>query len=121
MTPHLPRLPRVRRPPRGGAVTAPRLCLSTSAQVARPGPQTPQEDPAMPTPCLLCETPYGKRRRCLCQRCYRKLRECGVPLPPRQRSGPVPWTVETAFERWARTWPARHREALLRALQAVAL
>lgn len=85
-----------------------------------------------PTPelCSLCGI-TRRFRRTLCRSCYRKLRRCGCPLPPRGRSGgrrPVPrrWTagaaekvLETRLYRWLLRWPAEARVKLEAALARV--
>ncbi len=58
--------------------------------------------------CTLCKT-TRRHRRGLCQACYRKLREEGLPLPPRSlRRKP--------FARWLLRWPAEARAQLREAL-----
>lgn len=48
-------------------------------------------------PTLCGHTPGASPRRGLCQRCYRKLLEAGLPMPPRLRSGPDPADVIAAW------------------------
>jgi len=82
----------------------------------------------MPLPCSLCNRapPF---RRTLCRSCYRKLRACGCPLPPRgrpyqsrrlfRRGIPTPDLLGARLVRWLARWPPEARRKLADALSVV--
>lgn len=89
--------------------------MSDDARSALTRPDVPALDASPPVLCWLC----GRTkvfRRTLCRSCYRKLRHCGCPMPPRGRWGGR--TLEGRFATWLRLWPAPVRVALMRALVA---
>jgi predicted amidophosphoribosyltransferase len=63
------------------------------------------------TTCSLCERDLASFRRRLCRSCYRKLSQCGLPLPPRAPSGPV-----VDVRGWVAQWPENRRREFLAAL-----
>lgn len=66
-------------------------------------------------PTLCGHTPGASPRRGLCQRCYRKLLEAGLPMPPRLRPGPDPDRVDVVAA-WVRTLSEDVRRRLSAAL-----
>lgn len=67
-------------------------------------------------PCSMCSR-SDTFRRGLCRTCYRKLSECGLPLPPRGTRWP---RGQVDMVDYLRRVPASKREELLDALVAVA-
>ena len=90
--------------------------------------EIPPGDPSLATepladPCSLCGRHLGVFRRGLCRSCYRKLSDCGLPLPCESRPGPEPFPsdelLEARLTRWLAQWPAVARERLALALAKV--
>lgn len=82
--------------------------------VTMPGTHGP--DAVTPTLALCGHAPGTSPRRGLCQRCYRKLLEAGLPLPPRLAPGPAPLD---GLASWARSLPDDVRRRMLAALMEV--
>ena len=77
---------------------------------------TPHSVPRQRVQCSLCGLNIAQRRA-LCWTCYRKLSECGLPMPPRGTR----WPAKPAdLADYLRRVPAATREALFDALVAVA-
>lgn len=68
--------------------------------------------------CVLCERGRPFRRR-LCRSCHRKLRACGLPLPPMAAPGPRPRPVAVILVAWLEQWSDEQRAALAVALAEV--
>lgn len=73
---------------------------------------------AVETPCLFCPSPA--RRRGLCWGCYEKFRDCGLPMPPKLPTGPVPATLEARLAGWVAALPTVARVRLATILVAMA-
>lgn len=86
---------------------------ATAADAATLPPATPG---AGRDPCSMCSR-SDTFRRGLCRTCYRKLAECGLPLPPRGTRWP---RGQVDLVDYLRRVPAPKREELLDALVAVA-
>lgn len=85
--------------------------MMTDASAAGAPPVRPPRGP-----CSLCGTNVAQRRS-LCWTCYRKLADCGLPLPPRGSR----WQRDkTDLAGYLRQVPAETREALFEALLTVA-
>ena len=74
--------------------------------------------PPLASVCVLCERGRPFRRR-LCRSCHRKLRACGLPLPPMSAPGPRPRPVVVHLVAWLEAWTPEARAALLVALKEV--
>lgn len=64
------------------------------------------------SPCEMCCGALRIYARGLCRSCHRKLRDCGVPLPPPRTSGRRREPTLERIARWVATLPAPVRAAL---------